>query len=81
SDAIDKLSPDRNILAERTGWLRESIDTIDAFDGVESCITFTTLSALTEISAPCFELVDLQRGRYELAECCPTICFKPKNMD
>ncbi len=51
---IDKLFPDRNLLAERAGWLRESIDTIDAFDGVESCITFPTLSAFTEISAPCF---------------------------
>ena len=81
SAAINKLFPDRNLLVERAGWLRESIDTMGAFDGVESCITFPTLSALTEISAPCIELVDLQYGRYEMAECCPTICFKPRNMD
>jgi len=78
--SLNHLFPDRDVLAKRTGWLRESVETIDAFDGVASLLTFPTLSALFKACAPYFEPVKIERGHYELAECCPTIAFRPRGI-
>jgi SAM-dependent methyltransferase len=77
---FNRLFPDRDALALQAGWPRESIETINAFDGLEAAITFPALDLLRELCAPYFDLSDIRYGTYELAERCPTICFKPRNV-
>lgn len=74
--AFNDIFPDRDHLARLTGWARETIDTIDVYAGTDTRYTFPTLAALRQACAPRFEVADVRHGHYELAERCPTICFR-----
>lgn len=69
--------PDRALLARRTGWAIETINTIDAYSDVLTTYTFPTHDVIREIAPPFFTVADIQQGHYELSERCPTILFKP----
>ena len=75
--AFERLFPDRDQLAKYTGWPCAVIDTIDAYQRVDTRYTFPTLSELSVLALPFFDVVDIRQGHYELAERCPIICFKP----
>ncbi|AXQ29001.1 methyltransferase domain-containing protein [Solimonas sp. K1W22B-7] len=75
--SFEQLFPDRDELARRAGWPRESTDTIEAYRGTDTRYCFPTLAALAEVAAPHFSIVEQRCGEYELAERCPTLCFRP----
>lgn len=74
--AFDRLFPDRDRLARITGWARQTIDTIDAYQDVATRYSFPTLAAIRTAAAPHFEVGEVRSGRYELAERCPTVLFR-----
>lgn len=74
---FNRLFPDRDLLAQRAAWTRETVDTIDAYLGVDTRYTFPTLLALQQLAAPTFHLAEVRHDQYELADRCPTVCFRP----
>jgi SAM-dependent methyltransferase len=76
--AFTRLFPDRAFLSRRTGWPLEAIDTIDAYQHATTRYTCPTLSVLSEIWEPFFNLEAQCRGQYELAKRCPTLCLLAK---
>lgn len=75
--AFEQLFTDRDELARRAGWPRESIDTIEAYRDADTRYCFPTLAALADVAGPYFRIVERRCGEYELAERCPTLCFQP----
>lgn len=73
--AFESAFPDRGRLSETTGWPAEAIATIDAYKGTQTRYTFPTMAALKAVCAPYFEVQEVLRGGYELAERCPTVRF------
>jgi len=73
---FNRLFPDRSRLAEKAGWAREAVDTIDAYEGKQVRYTFPTLEVLRHAALPFFGLETVRRGQYELAERCPTVLFR-----
>ena len=71
--AFNRCFPDRNVLAERAGWMRETIDTIDAYRGAATRYTFPTMQAICSVASPLFEIEETRCGHYELKERCPTL--------
>lgn len=74
--AFNRFFPDRDRLSRTTGWARQPLDTIDNFKDVATRYSFPTLGAIRAVSTPDFELADLRRGHYELADRCPTLLFQ-----
>ena len=73
--AFTRLLPDRNRLAEATGWAMEEIATIDLYHGSAARYSYPTLSELRQKIPPEFVEDSIECGTYELAECCPTMTF------
>lgn len=73
--AFQRLLPDRAALAGWTGWPRDSIDTIDAYQDVGTRYTFPTLGSVSAFAQPYLRMVAVRYGDYELAERCPTIAL------
>lgn len=74
--AFRQAVPESRALAERTGWSIETIDTIDAYRGVESRYLFPTLTELRELMAPWFAEQECVFPSYEVGECCPTLTLR-----
>lgn len=71
--AFEALFPNRRVLADAANWPMEVVDTIDAYRGASARYNFPTLSAFREACAPWFEVDNITRGDYEMAERFPTI--------
>lgn len=73
-DTFDSLFPDREALAQRTGWSMASINTIDVYAGSEISYSFATLALLIEEASIWFgEVRVVPSGSYPLAERCPLL--------
>lgn len=70
--------PSRFDLSAATGWLKEQIDTIDAYRGSPTRYTFPTLAAFREQCQPWFDVIEVAYGTYELADRCPTLTLVRK---
>jgi len=77
--AFEALFPDRDSLAASTGWRREVIDTIDAYQGLLTRYTFADLDTLKALCAPWFTLEAMACGDYELGERCPTLSLRRRS--
>lgn len=73
---FERMFPDREQLAAAGGWPVELIDTIDAYAGAPTRFTFSTLDAALANAGPWFQVVDVRRGSYELAERCPVVALR-----
>ncbi len=75
-DAFAAIVPDRAALAERTGWARAAIDTIDNYAGSPAVYSFPTLGEVRDVLAP--ELVEIacHVPDYELGDRCPTLVLR-----
>jgi SAM-dependent methyltransferase len=65
-------------LAEVAGWPVEVIETIDAYQNNPTVYTFPSMDELIEIVSPYLLFTGQETGRYELAERCPMLSFKPR---
>ncbi|MCB1865549.1 MAG: methyltransferase domain-containing protein [Chromatiales bacterium] len=75
---FEQVFDDRNALAARTGWTRDTIDTIDAYSNSATRYTCPTFPVLLDLLAPCFTDVVRRHGHYELAGRCPTVATRAK---
>jgi len=74
---FNALFPDRDALAERTGWSRAEIDTIDVYAGSPLAYTFPNRVEFSRLLPPGIEGVEFQAcGSYDLASCCPMLTFR-----
>ena len=75
--AFEARCPDREALARVTGWSRESIDTIDLYDGSSLAYSFPSRAEFTRLLPRGIEAVEFAAcGSYDLAECCPVLTFR-----
>jgi SAM-dependent methyltransferase len=76
-DTFDRLFPDREALARRTGWSIASINTIDVYAGSEIDYSFTPLAILVEEAKDWFgDVRVVPSGSYPLAERCPLLVLR-----
>lgn len=66
-------------LTNKFGWSKESINTINNYQGVETVYTFPTVKEISEISNQYFEQHSCYFMNYELGDRCPTFFLIPKN--
>ena len=75
--AFEARCPDREALSRATGWSRESIDTIDLYDGSSLAYSFPSRAEFLRLLPPGIEAAEfLACGSYDLAECCPVLTFR-----
>ncbi|MGZ3196271.1 MAG: class I SAM-dependent methyltransferase [Croceibacterium sp.] len=73
-DAFERVFPDRNALADATGWDRETIDVIDAYRNSNLVYSFLDRRDLVEIVAERFDDPRLvPSGNYPMAERYPLL--------
>lgn len=72
-----ELSFDRDALARRLGWPRDSIDSIDAYREAESRLWFPTLPEARTLLAEQFRELACHVPAYELGACFPTLLLAP----
>lgn len=73
---FDELFPDRDALAQRTGWPRESIDTIDSYRGSDMRFSFMDRAEIQAVlPAGITGLRFESSGHYDLADRCPMMSF------
>jgi hypothetical protein len=72
-DTFTALLPDRQALAERSGWPIESIGTIDSYHGAQGRYYYHSLATYADLLQPAFEIVSVSYPGYELGERCPVI--------
>jgi SAM-dependent methyltransferase len=71
-DQFERWFPNRESLAETSGWPRDEIDSIDMYAGSNAIYSFATRRQLLEIVPPEFTNARfVEAGSYELAERCP----------
>lgn len=68
--------PDRQLLADCTGWPLADIATIDAYSSSDAIYSFPTLAQLRAIVPPMLSEVACEYGSYELADCCPVMTWE-----
>jgi len=76
--AFNRLLPDRNRLADATGWSHEDIATIDLYRGSPARYSYPTLAQLRQVFARRFKETGLRQGSYELAERCPILILESR---
>ncbi len=76
--AFDRLLPDRDRLAEVTGWTMEDIETIDFYRDSGARYSYPTLSELRGTLPQQLRETGIEYGTYELAECCPTLIMESR---
>lgn len=74
-----RLDLDRDALALRHGWPRDSIDSIDAYRQAEGQLWFPTLSQARALLAEEFRELDCHLPGYELGACFPTLRLAPRS--
>ncbi|MBI3223126.1 MAG: class I SAM-dependent methyltransferase [Nitrosomonadales bacterium] len=70
--------PDRQHLAQATGWPIDVIATIDAYRDSAAIYTYPRVDELVEAVAPHLACTGRETGSYELAGRCPLLCFQPR---
>ncbi|MBU1214010.1 MAG: class I SAM-dependent methyltransferase [Gammaproteobacteria bacterium] len=73
---FDTLLPDRQQLAETTGWRMEDIATIDFYRGSTARYSYLPLSRLRQALPMQLSEIDALYGSYELAERCPLLVLE-----
>ncbi len=68
---------DAAALAARCGWPLESVRSLEIYRGSETRYLFSTVEESQRSLAPWFSLESQHVGRYELAERCPILVFRP----
>jgi SAM-dependent methyltransferase len=80
-EAFDALVPDREALAAATGWPRADIDRVDVDRDSKVRFTFPTLERLASLCAGAFAIARLARGTYTQSAECPTVLFRPREVN
>jgi SAM-dependent methyltransferase len=76
-EAFDRAHPDRDAFARATGWSREDINTIDAYENSSTTYCFLTKKQLISVVPDTFaDLHFVPSGSYELAERCPLLVMR-----
>ena len=76
-DAFEARWPDRDALAQATGWSREAIDTIDLYEGSSLVYSFPSRVEFRRLLPEGIEAAEFMAcGSYPLAECCPVLSFR-----
>lgn len=75
-DVFERFTRDRAALAERTGWLPATIDTIDAYRDSTMEYSFPTLVEVRAAFADHFDEVACLFPSYELGDRCPTLLLR-----
>jgi hypothetical protein len=71
---FDRLFPDREALARRTGWTRDEIETLDFYRGSADVLSFPTAAQIEAVIPAGFSNVRLlNSGAYDLSERCPLV--------
>lgn len=74
---FDKLFPDREALAEKTGWRKDEIDRIDDMKSATYSVGFPPRSMLGEMAARTFaDIKFVESEGYPLAGLCPVLVLK-----
>ena len=68
---------DADELATHCGWPLEAVRSMDVYRGSETRYLFSTIEESRKSLAPWFTLQSQHVGRYELAERCPILVFRP----
>lgn len=76
-DAYHANVPDPQRLAQATGWPMDVLATMDAYRDSAAIYTFPSMDELITIITPHLSCTHHETASYELAECCPTLYFKP----
>lgn len=77
SQRFNEMFPDRDELAQRTGWSRKEIDTIDVYQGSPMAYSFPNRVEYQQALPPGISGVEFQAcGDYDLAHCCPILTFR-----
>lgn len=71
-----RLMPDRQKLADCSGWSLDDIATIDAYSDSNAIYSFPTLAQLRAIMPPMLRETACIQGGYELAERCPILIWE-----
>jgi hypothetical protein len=66
------------LLADRLGWPREVVATIDAYGDSPTRYTFPTRAQIQTAFTPYFREAGSHVPRYELGERCPCVIFAPR---
>ena len=64
-------------LAARTGWSRESIDTIEMHAGPNTVHTFPTVVEFQLVLREFFREITVSTPSYSLGDVCPTLVLRP----
>jgi SAM-dependent methyltransferase len=76
-EAFSGMFPDRDELADKTGWPRDQIDTIDFYRQSDVSFHFPTRDVMAAAISAVFPDVDfVSSGRYEFAERAPLLVAK-----
>lgn len=78
--AFEACFPSRARLASQTGWPTPQIDTIDSYRGSITRYNFPTLQEFQLHCAPHFDVVDVRHATYELADRCPTLTLRRRDV-
>jgi SAM-dependent methyltransferase len=65
-------------IAQRHGWAKEIVATMDAYRGSVGRYSFPTLAEARSAMGEAFEEIDCVFPSYELGERCPTLTFRPR---
>lgn len=65
-------------LMNKTGWSKETINTISFYKGKDTVYYFTTLDGLLSLAQNYFVVEDIQTPNYPSGEVFPTVVFKKK---
>lgn len=75
-ETFNRLLPDRERLAQATGWSLEDIALMDLYRNSAARYSYPTLTQFRQAIPSCFRETDIAYGSYELAECCPTLLLE-----
>ncbi|MFV2089608.1 MAG: hypothetical protein ACC642_03040 [Pseudomonadales bacterium] len=77
-DSFNRLFPDRDSVAEKTGWSLDVINTIDVYEQSSMALCFPNHEEFERHFAQGFRDIEWRTsGTYDLAERCPIVLAKP----
>lgn len=74
--AFDEVVPERDRLAERPGWSRAHLDSVDVYRGSALTYSFPTLAEVRAALAPALAVESIHVPGYELGDRCPTLVLR-----
>lgn len=76
-NAFNQRYPNKQSLADITGWSIDEISTIDNYQEVQSRYSFPTISEMANVAGNYdINLIETNYGSYELSERCPQLLFQ-----